>query len=130
MEEKKSPFDDFTVTIDEETLALMRIAQNPNLAPIKPDDNINQVEKDVHKFIRVNKIVKGNKKIPGYIVFDAYIKWTELKQVKPTSFSKYFNKVFKPKRTGAQKFYELDPAPFNLPENYSIWTDPVVLERK
>jgi hypothetical protein len=130
MENNKSPFEDYNVVMDEETLALIRIAQNPELAPINPGENISPMEQDVYKYIRAKGIVKGARKIPIYLIFDDYKKWTSLKGFKQKGFTTQFNKVFKAKRTGSVKFYELDPTPFNLPDNYSIWTDPVVVESK
>jgi hypothetical protein len=129
MENTKSPFEDYNVVMDAETIALLKIAEDPSLAPITTTDNISMVEQDINKYIRTKQIIKGTKKVPLYLIYDDYKKWTGLK-VKQQTFTKHFNKVFKVKRTGSQKFYELDPTPFNLPDNYSIWTDPIVLENK
>lgn len=130
MENPKSPFESYDVEMDAETMVLLKIAENPELAPVKPGENVTEVEQDVYRFIRSLGIVKGTKKVPIYIIYDAYAKWTSLKQVKQLTFSKNFKKVFPMKRTGAHRFCELDPAPFHLPDNYSMWTDPVILGKK
>lgn len=130
MENPKSPFENYDVVFDEETTALLKIAENPELAPVKLGDNTKEREQDVVRFIRAKGIVKGTKKVPAYIIYDEYLKWTSIKGVKMSGFTRYFNTVFTPKRTGQYKFYELDPTPFNLPDNYSMWTDPFIVGKK
>jgi hypothetical protein len=130
MEHPKSPFEDYNVVMDDETIALLKIAENPDLAPVKLGDNTTDKEQDVVRYIRAKGIVKGTKKVPLYIIYDNYLKWTSRKDIKIAGFSKYFNKVFKPKRTDRHKFYELDPAPFDLPADYSMWQDPFIVGKK
>lgn len=105
---------------------LLKIAENTAKLNVA-DYEANEVQ----TFVRFNNIKPGSKKIPGHIIYTHYRAWANDKKcITRNSFFMKFNKIIAPKRLGIGRVYELDPTPFGLPEDYSIYTDPVVVTKK
>jgi hypothetical protein len=72
------------------------------------------------RFIQKTGIESGDVRTPTYIIYYAFIKWAQWNWVKTwgnTEFFRTFNKYFKPKRTGRQRYYMLN-ASLDMSEEY------------
>ncbi len=76
----------------------------------------------IQNFINDNEIKEGTSTVPVKYVYALYCD-----QLRPPiarrRFTMYFKTFFKRHNTASKHFYRLDPSPFNMPENYSIWKE-------
>lgn len=78
-----------------------------------PTHNTFKENKDVIKFIRKSGITSGSNKVPTYVIYYHFIKWTKktwTKQWGKTEFFRTFRKYFELKRSGHQRYYLVNDA--------------------
>jgi len=80
----------------------------PKISTQKSKEN-----KDVLKFIQKNGIIPGNYRVPTYVIYYQYMKWTRTTWYSfwgKEEFFRTFKKHFKQVRTGKQRYYLLNDA--------------------
>lgn len=79
-------------------------------------------ESHIYNFIKDNDIKEGKSTVPPRYIYALYCEQNR-PAIKAKTFSMYFKAFFKKHFTADKTFYRLDPKPFNMPENYSIWKE-------
>ncbi len=77
---------------------------------------------EIKQFIEDNTIENGSKAIPTKYIYALYVE-QERTPIKKGVFSFCFSKFFKSKRSRYGFYYHLNPLPFNLPVNYSMYRE-------
>lgn len=97
----------------EELLSLVNEAEQKQERFVK-----NRDENSVNRFISDLNIKTGLERIPTFVIFYTYKKiWynkVKDKKVNKIVFFRAFNKMFTQFRTNKQRYYLLDPSPFDL----------------
>jgi len=115
------------MTPDDEIKALLDALENPN-TPDVPEER-NPKVREIVLFTRAFNIRQGKSAIPQNLIYDSYVQWSP-NPMSIRTFAKVFSQFFKKKRTSKNFFYFLEPDSFNLPENYTCWTDPNFQSRR
>lgn len=85
---------------------------------LKEEKTSSPLHPNIKKFINDNEIESGEVTIPTYLLFYVYKKLWQPDGVKinKIQFFREFNKVFKAKRTGRQRYYKLNNVGIHLKE--------------
>lgn len=79
-------------------------------------------ESHIFNFIKDNDVKEGSAALPVRFIYALYCEQNR-PGIKRRRFSMYFKLFFRKRITGAKTYYRLDPTPFNIPQNYTIWKE-------
>lgn len=88
-----------------------------------PSKVFNRTEKEVSRgimdFITEKQVTAGEHKIPNFLIYQHYLDHKpHAAKVSKIEFFRQFNKLFTAKRSAKMRFYLLEPASFDLSDEY------------
>lgn len=80
---------------------------------------------DIKRFIEaLNVRSHASCKVPLATIYDSFLNWTT-RPISKHKFARIFDTFFKPRNSKYNKIYPLAPDSFGLPEEYSVYKDPL-----